>query len=77
MVWIRLRYHRSFQASEKLTDIEQMAIALIHPFMKLYRLEGGSVAFKGQILNVEEQEDITEMEDKLPLRPDELPYILI
>ena len=59
----------------KLNEIEQMLIARIHPFMRVFRLHGGAVGYKGQILNV--QQDITELTQQLPLLPSEIPCFIV
>ena len=59
----------------KLNEIEQMLIARIHPFMRVFRLHGGAVGYKGQILNV--QQDITELMQQLPLLPSEIPCFIV
>ena len=59
----------------KLNDISQMLIAQVHPFMRVYRLEGGGVGYKGQILNVEQ--DISNLVQELPLLPQEAPCFLV
>ena len=54
----------------RLNDIEQMLIATVHPYMRVYRLEGGGVGYKGQVLNVEQKVD--SLLDQLPLPPNEI-----
>ena len=59
--------HLDFLKLPKLNDVSQMLIAQVHPFMRVYRLEGGGVGFKGQILNVEQ--DISNLVREIPLLP--------
>ena len=67
--------HLDFLKPPKLNDISQMLIAQVHPFMRVYRLEGGGVGYKGQVLNVEQ--DISNLVQELPLLPEEVPYFLV
>ena len=67
--------HLDFLKLPKLNDVSQMLIAQVHSFMCVYRLEGGGVGFKGQILNVEQ--DISNLVRDLPLLPEEVPCFLV
>ena len=67
--------HLDFLKLPKLNDISQMLIAQVHPFMRVYRLEGGGVGYKGQVLNVEQ--DISNLVQELPLLPEEVPCFLV
>ena len=59
----------------KLNEIEQMLISQIHPYMKLFRLNGGGIGYKGSVLNVEQ--DISQLVESLPLLPEDLPCFVV
>ena len=51
-----------------------MFIARVHVVMKVYRLSKGSIGYKGNIINMEQ--DIQPVINKLPLIPSELPIFV-
>lgn len=58
-----------------LSQIATMMISPVHIYMRVYRIEGGGVAYKGQVLNVHQSNmPILEV---FPLMPDDLPVVLI
>ena len=59
----------------RLNDIKQMLIATVHPYMRVYRLEGGGVGYKGQVLNVEQKVD--SLLNQLPLLPNEIQCFIV
>ena len=59
----------------KLNSIEEMLIALVHPFMRVYRLEGGQLGYKGSVANLEQ--DTYSFARILPHLPSELPCFII
>ena len=56
----------------KLSQIEQMLIALVHVIQKVYRLSNGQLGYQGQVLNVEQ--DISELVEKVCSKPQSLPH---
>ena len=59
----------------KLNSIEEMLIALVHPFMRVYRLEGGQLGYKGSVANLEQ--DTFSFARILPHLPSDLPCFII
>lgn len=60
----------------ELPDTEQMMISLYHPFMRVARLSGGGVGYRGNVITVEQ--DIENWSaTSLPLLPKELPYFIV
>ena len=59
----------------QLSEIEEMLIAQVHVIMKCYRLQNGSIGYKGQVLNMEQ--DVQGMVNSLPLRPETAPIVWI
>eukprot|EP00957_Ditylum_brightwellii_P090899 6921421-Ditylum_brightwellii.AAC.1 len=48
----------------------EMFIACVYPVMKTYYLKGGTIGYKGDVLNIEQ--DIGELVSSLPQRIDQL-----
>jgi hypothetical protein len=60
----------------ELTDTEQMMISLYHPFVRMARLSGGGVGYRGHVITVEQ--DIENWSAaNLPLLPNDLPYFIV
>ena len=59
----------------KLNSIEEMLIALVHPFMRVYRLDGGQLGYKGRVANLEQ--DTYSFARILPHLPSELPCFIV
>ena len=59
----------------KLNSIEEMLIARVHPFMRVYRLESGVLGYKGGIANLEQ--DTLSFINQLPSLPSEVPVFII
>ena len=59
----------------KLTEVQKMFISPVHIYMRVYRLEGGGIAYKGQVLNV--QQSNMPILNIFPLLPTDLPCVLI
>eukprot|EP00957_Ditylum_brightwellii_P071525 5437921-Ditylum_brightwellii.AAC.1 len=38
----------------KLSEIEEMLISCVYPMMKTYHLKGGTIGYKGDVLNIEQ-----------------------
>eukprot|EP00957_Ditylum_brightwellii_P091052 6932289-Ditylum_brightwellii.AAC.1 len=52
-----------------------MLVDRVYPVMKTYRLEGGTVGYKGNVLNIEQ--DIKGLVMSLPARVNQLPIIIV
>ena len=59
----------------QLSHIEEMIIARLHPFMRVYRLQGGQLGYKGSVANLEQA--TCEFVSLLPLLPHELPCLIV
>ena len=59
----------------KLSEIEEMLIARVYPVMKTYRLKGGTIGYKGDVLNIEQ--DIGGLVSSLPQRINQLPVMIV
>ena len=58
-----------------LTEIEEMFISRVHVVMQAYRLKGGRMGYKGNVLNIEQ--DVKKTLETLPLSPNQLPVIIV
>ena len=63
------------QELPKLSQIEEMMIARVHVIMSCYRLEAGTVGYKGSVLNCEQ--DPTTTINNLPTSPHDIPVVII
>lgn len=59
----------------KLNPVEEMIIARIHPFMRVYRLSGGTAGYKGSICSFEQ--DVISFIRNLPNLPSDLPLMIV
>eukprot|EP00957_Ditylum_brightwellii_P046444 3525149-Ditylum_brightwellii.AAC.1 len=59
----------------KLSKIKEMLIACVYPVMKSYQLKGGTIGYKGDIFNTEQ--DIGGLVSSLPQRFDQLPIMIV
>ena len=59
----------------KLSPIEEMLIAWVHPFMRVFRLDGGMLGYKGNVANLEQ--DIDQFVTVLPTLPADLPCVVV
>ena len=58
-----------------LNTIEEMLIAWVHPFMRVFRLDGGMLGYKGNVANLEQ--DTKSIISALPLLPHEVPCVIV
>ena len=58
-----------------LTYIEQMLIAQIHPVVSLYKIQGGQIAYKGNVINF--RQNIESYTTVLPHAPSDLPSTIL
>eukprot|EP00957_Ditylum_brightwellii_P110852 8455088-Ditylum_brightwellii.AAC.1 len=59
----------------KLSKIEEMLIVCVYPVVKTYQLKGGTIGYKGDVLNIEQ--DIGGLVSSLPQRTDQLPVMIV
>eukprot|EP00957_Ditylum_brightwellii_P203191 15333592-Ditylum_brightwellii.AAC.1 len=59
----------------KLSKIKEMLIAYVYPVMKTYCLKGGTISYKGDVLNIEQ--DIGGLVSSLPQRINQLPIMIV
>lgn len=59
----------------KLNTVEEMIIARVHPFMRVYRLSGGVAGYKGSVCSFEQ--DLLSFIDNLPNLPANLPILIV
>eukprot|EP00957_Ditylum_brightwellii_P165953 12635621-Ditylum_brightwellii.AAC.1 len=59
----------------KLSETEEMFIACAYPVMKIYCLEGGTVGYKGDMLNIDQ--DIGRLVSSLLQKINQLPIMVV
>ncbi|CAG8807182.1 13042_t:CDS:1, partial [Dentiscutata erythropus] len=58
-----------------LTEIEEMLIAQVFPVMSVYRLRGGQLGYRGNVINF--PQDIREFTTRLPRHPSSLDILIV
>ena len=59
----------------KLNTVEEMLIARVHPFMRVYRLSSGTTGYRGGVANM--QQDTQGFIQDIPCRPQDLPIFIV
>ncbi|KAL5702521.1 hypothetical protein ACHQM5_027733 [Ranunculus cassubicifolius] len=59
----------------RLSDLEKMLIARVHPMMSVYRVRGQQYKYSGNVINF--AQDVNEIAEKLPYKPEDLTAILV
>ena len=59
----------------RLSTVEEMIVSLVCPVMKAYRLKGGMLGYKGNVINF--SQDVVEFAKSLPRRVNEVPVVVV